>query len=262
MSQNHKKSACLALSGGMDSSSLLLHLLAKKYEVYALSFLYGQKHDKEIECAQDLTQHLTQAGFAIHHHIIRLDGLENLLFSALVKGGDAVPQGHYSSENMKATVVPNRNKVFISILQSVALSVALRTQEKTLVAMGIHAGDYVVYPDCRQSFVEQDFFAFQEGNHDANLVANYLPYINMKKVDVLQDGLLSCEALGLDFDDIYKRTLTSYNPDNMGVSDYKSASSIQRIEAFLALNRKDPIQYADETGLVDWKTVTDYVLGL
>jgi 7-cyano-7-deazaguanine synthase len=251
--------ACLALSGGMDSASLLLHLLARNYEVIAVSFLYGQKHDVEVECAKDLTKYLIHQGHKVSHHLITLDGLESLLFSALIKNGHDVPEGNYSLANMKETVVPNRNKIFISILQSIALSIAIKEKQKTLVAMGIHAGDHAVYPDCREEFIRSDYQAYLDGNWDAEQVINYLPYLSTDKLGILQDGLRSCEALKLDFDQIYKRTLTSYKPDSRGVSDYKSASSRQRISAFMAMNRIDPVTYADETGVVDWQTVTDYV---
>ena len=84
---------------------------------------------------------------------IKLDGLVDLLDSALVEGGDEVPEGHYAAENMKATVVPNRNKIFASITQAVALSVANKTEEnKHQLTLGIHSGDHDIYPDCRQEF--------------------------------------------------------------------------------------------------------------
>ena len=72
---------------------------------------------------------------------------------ALVTGGADVPEGHYEQDNMKATVVPNRNKIFSSITQAVALSVANKTESQTDIALGIHAGDHAVYPDCRRSSI-------------------------------------------------------------------------------------------------------------
>ena len=114
------KQAVLSLSGGMDSSTLLLHLLAEGYEVQALSFDYGQKHSVELERAKSLVdylnatrQHEDEQYFPkIKYQVIKLDGLSQLLNSALVTGGKEVPEGHYAEENMKATVVPNRNKIF------------------------------------------------------------------------------------------------------------------------------------------------------
>ena len=116
------KQAVLSLSGGMDSSTLLLHLLAHQYQVTALSFDYGQKHRVELERAQQLVDYLNNNGQDITYQTIKLGGLTSLLNSALVEGGDEVPEGHYAEENMKATVVPNRNKIFASLVQAVAVS--------------------------------------------------------------------------------------------------------------------------------------------
>ena len=246
-----KKHAVLSLSGGMDSSTLLLHLLAHNYKVTALSFDYGQKHRVELERAQELVDYINYGGVhsnnipRIEYQVIKLDGLPELLNSALVKGGDEVPEGHYEEDNMKATVVPNRNKIFSSIIQSVALSIANETKSPVKIAMGIHAGDHVIYPDCRQEFRDADYKAFCEGNWEALRVSHYTPYLDGDKFDILKDGESCCECLGIDFDEVYKRTNTSYKPDAQGRSDYKSASSVERIEAFIKLGRKDPVEYID-----------------
>tara|TARA_Y100000593_G_C4266074_1_gene314860 strand:- start:508 stop:1308 length:801 start_codon:yes stop_codon:yes gene_type:complete len=242
------KQAVLSLSGGMDSSTLLLHLLANSYKVTALSFDYGQKHRVELERAQQLVDYLNSKADKfekITYQTIKLDGLSDLLNSALVTGGDEVPEGHYEEDNMKATVVPNRNKIFSSIIQSVALSIANKTELPVQIAMGIHAGDHAIYPDCRQEFRDADYKAFCEGNWEAQRVSSYTPYLNGDKFDILKDGESCCECLGVDFDEVYKRTNTSYKPDTQGRSDYKSASSVERIEAFIKLGRKDPVEYID-----------------
>ena len=118
------KQAVLSLSGGMDSSTLLLHLLANDYKVTALSFDYGQKHRVELERAQQLVDYLKENGHPVKYQEITLFGLVDLLNSNLVQGGEEVPEGHYEEENMKDTVVPNRNKMFSSIIQAIALSIA------------------------------------------------------------------------------------------------------------------------------------------
>jgi 7-cyano-7-deazaguanine synthase len=277
------KQAVLSLSGGMDSSTLLLHLLANGYEVTALSFDYGQKHSIELERAQELVDYLNSqctdnncyGGCKIKYQVIKLDGLSQLLNSALVTGGEEVPEGHYAEENMKATVVPNRNKIFSSIIQSVALSIANEKQTNVEIAMGIHAGDHAIYPDCRQEFRDIDYDAFCAGNWDADRVRYYTPYLNDDKAGILKDGEKCCETLGIDFDEVYRRTNTSYKPIKLTVwyntedggiieeenwfSDYKSASSVERVEAFLKLGRKDPLSYADEFGPVTWEYVKEYV---
>ena len=288
-----KKQAVLSLSGGLDSSSLLLHLLANDYEVTALGFDYGQKHKVELERATSLVEYLNanrlthtdhvpggfiQAFPVVKHQIIKLDGLSQLLNSSLVEGGQDVPEGHYEQDNMKETVVPNRNKIFASLIQAVALSIATKpiTDDCTIgqpveIAMGIHAGDHAIYPDCRQEFRDADFEAFKIGNWDSDLVTVTTPYLEVNKFDILEDGQKSCDILGLDFNEVYARTNTSYKPmlhtvnlDNgMGYegwfSDYKSAASVERIEAFIKLGRPDPVAYADETGPVTWEVAKAHV---
>ena len=247
------KHVVVSLSGGMDSSTLLLRALSEYDTVTGISFDYGQKHRVELERAQQLIGYLQQNGQNVNYRVIKLDGLVDLLDSALVEGGDDVPEGHYEQENMKETVVPNRNKMFASITQAVALSIANKTQEQTDIALGIHAGDHAVYPDCRQEFRDADDAAFRMGNWDAERVGYFTPYIETNKLGILKDGLGLCGELRLDFDEVYKRTNTSYKPYPSGNSDYKSASSVERIEAFIDLGRKDPVQYEDESGLVDWE---------
>ena len=273
-----KKQAVLSLSGGMDSSTLLLNLLYYDYEVTAISFDYGQKHKVELERAKELVEYLnsTNMGYyaPITHQIIKIDGLTQLLNSSLVEGGSDVPEGHYAEENMKATVVPNRNKIFNSIIQAVALSIATKKETFCDIAMGIHAGDHAIYPDCREEFREADMEAFKIGNWESNLVNMYTPYLNTDKTGILKDGLEICEELQIDFDEVYKRTNTSYKPifitkefdDEDGLldegkwySDYKSASSVERIEAFMNVGHPDPVAYADETGPVSWETVVEHV---
>ena len=285
-----KKQAVLSLSGGMDSSSLLLHLLANGYEVTALGFDYGQKHKVELERATSLVEYINsycvvdeesktvEYPYFVKHQIIKLDGLSQLLNSALVTGGQDVPEGHYEQDNMKETVVPNRNKIFASLIQAVALSIATKTTsddctigQPVEIAMGIHAGDHAIYPDCRQEFRDADFEAFKIGNWDSDLVTVTTPYLYTDKFGILQDGEKCCEALGIDFNEVYARTNTSYKPmlhtvnlDNgMGYegwfSDYKSAASVERIEAFIKLGRPDPVAYADETGPVSWEVAKAHV---
>lgn len=274
------KKAVLSLSGGMDSSSLLLHLLANGYEVTALGFDYGQKHRVELERATSLVKYLKENKQPVTYQVIKLDGLQQLLNSALVTGGNDVPEGHYEQDNMKETVVPNRNKIFASLIQAVALSIATKGEKQPVeIAMGIHAGDHAIYPDCRQEFRDVDFEAFKVGNWDSELVSVTTPYLDVTKFEILEDGLKSCEKLGIDFDEVYKRTNTSYKPikittehkwfktDDEGnvygdeqttlvdkwYSDYKSAASVERIEAFIKLGRPDPVEYADEMGPVSWQ---------
>jgi 7-cyano-7-deazaguanine synthase len=259
------KKAILALSGGMDSTSLLLHLLANDYLVWTVSFDYGQKHVVELERAKMVVDYLHSNGIGIDrltHDVIDLKTLTQFLSSSLITSGSEVPEGHYEQENMKATVVPNRNKIFSSILQAIALSLANDTESPVKIAMGIHSGDHAIYPDCRQEFRDLDYQAFVSGNWDAERVEYLTPYLDMDKYGILVDAELSCERLQVDFDEVFKRTNTSYKPlqvNGQWFSDYKSASSVERIEAFINLNRPDPVAYADETGPVSWEVASNHV---
>jgi 7-cyano-7-deazaguanine synthase len=290
------KKAVLSLSGGMDSSSLLLHLLANGYEVTALGFDYGQKHKIELERATQLVEYINSNPLRVFHHdhapngfeevyplvkhqIIKLDGLSQLLNSALVEGGQDVPEGHYEQSNMKETVVPNRNKIFASLIQAVALSEATRDgKHQVEIAMGIHSGDHQIYPDCRAEFRDADMAAFKIGNWDSELVTVTTPYLHENKFTILEDGQRSCDILSLDFDEVYKRTNTSYkpillktyNPSNFDqvnetwFSDFKSAASVERIEAFIKLGRPDPVAYAytmdnGDVIPVTWKVAKTHV---
>jgi 7-cyano-7-deazaguanine synthase len=263
------KHVVVSLSGGMDSSTLLLRCLKEYDTVTALSFDYGQKHRVELERAESLIAYLwhnaPEISDKLSYEQIQLNGLADLLNSALVTGGDEVPEGHYAEENMKATVVPNRNKIFASIAQAVALSIADKTGEQCDIAMGIHAGDHAIYPDCRQEFRDADDHAFRVGNWGSEKVGYFTPYLKGDKFTILQDGEVLCSELMLNFNEVYSRTNTSYKPIKIyhkpetyafsWYSDYKSASSVERVEAFIKLGRPDPVKYADETGPVTWEHV-------
>ena len=257
-----KKHCVVSLSGGMDSSTLLLRALKEYDTVTAMSFYYGQKHSVELERAESLIDYIAQTHPGIEmrlkYRVIELNGLPDLLNSALVSGGDEVPEGHYAEKNMKATVVPNRNKIFASITQAVALSIAEKTGENCDIALGVHSGDHQIYPDCTDAFRDADDHAFRMGNWGADKVGYYTPYMEGNKFTILQDGEALCESFGLDFDEVYKRTNTSYKPYPSGNSDYKSASSVERIEAFILLGRPDPVQYEDESGEVSWEVAKAY----
>jgi 7-cyano-7-deazaguanine synthase len=289
----NKKHAVVSLSGGMDSSTLLLHLLANNYHITALSFDYGQKHKVELERATELVEYINNQRIdpintrryavkksredmlweftteenlekigmypKVKHQIIKLDGLAQLLNSSLVEGGSDVPEGHYENENMKATVVPNRNMIFSSIVQSVALSIATKNNTECVIALGIHSGDHAVYPDTTEQFRQSCLETFKIGNWESHLVDYYAPYMETNKFGILEDGAKCCEFLCLDFDEVYKRTNTSYKPFPSGNSDYKSASSVERIEAFIKLGRPDSVQYEDESGPVSWEVAKAHV---
>jgi len=250
--KNKQKYAVLSLSGGMDSSTLLLHLLANGYEVTALSFDYGQKHKVELERATELVQYINEGrerGFkwidqntppyhCVKHQIIKLDGLSNLLVSGLVDNNSMeMKTGHYAHENALTTVVPNRNAIFSAITYAVALSIVKKTGEPCNIALGTHMGDFNnkkqsgIYPDCSEEFRQAIEHAFKIGNWDSDKVDYYAPYNVTDKTGVLKDGVECCEKLGLDYKEIYKRTNTSYAPIRVILPSLKSTFPNEEIES-------------------------------
>ena len=163
--------------------------------------------------------------------------------SALTTEGYEIPQGHYEEEQMKQTVVPNRNAIFSSILYGYALSVAQKRNKTVKIALGVHSGDHAIYPDCRPEFYGALENAFQVGNWDSDKVSFYLPYIGGDKESILRDSEKSLDKLGLDFDTVFANTNTSYDPDEIGRSSGKSGADVERILAFHAIGREDPVPY-------------------
>jgi len=106
----------LILSGGLDSTTLLYDLLNQDLDVYPVSFIYGQKHIKELDCAIKTCQDLN-----LTHEIVNIPFLEGFS-SSLTDTTISVPEGHYETENMKSTVVPNRNMIMLSIATGYAIS--------------------------------------------------------------------------------------------------------------------------------------------
>ena len=288
-----KKHVVISLSGGMDSSTLLLRCLKEYDTCTAISFDYGQKHRVELERAQSLIDYLNQQSGTngiikpITYRQIRLEGLSDLLVSGLVDNDSMeMKKGHYAHENALTTVVPNRNAIFASITYAVALSVAKRTGERCDIALGTHMGDFNnktqsgIYPDCSEEFKSALEHAFKIGNWDSDKVNYWAPYNVTDKTGVLEDGIKNCESLGLDYREIYSRTNTSYSPifvkdeektklagltestPGIGVwySDIYSGSSIERCESFIKLGLEDPLQYAENDGtLVSWDYVKEKV---
>lgn len=249
------KTVVMALSGGMDSTCLLMHYLSQDYKAICISYNYGQKHAIEIERAKSTINLCKEKGMRVSHHVVDLSPAMSLFDSALTSSEQEVPTGHYEEMQMKQTVVPNRNAIFASILYGFALSEAKRMNEKVLLALGVHSGDHAIYPDCRPEFYTALQAAFEIGNWESELVEFDLPYLHGDKTSILLDGLESTTKLDLDFDTVLSNTITSYNPDNHGRSSGKSGSDVERILAFHAIGRKDPIEY-----LEPWEDVLRHAL--
>ena len=213
--------AVLILSGGLDSTTLMYDLLNKGIEVHAISFFYGQKHSKELECAHTLCDKLN-----VPHKIINLEVLNEVAPSALTRSEIEVPEGQYDSDNMKATIVPNRNMVMLALATTYAISIGAN-----YVAYGAHAGDHTIYPDCRPKFVKHMTGAI--ASCDWSKVELLVPYLYMTKGEIVKVGL----SLGVD----YSSTWTCYKGGDKACG--KCGSCIERLEAFAFANAEDPIEY-------------------
>ena len=250
------KIAVMALSGGMDSTSLLLRLVREGNTVYTIGFNYGQKHIVELSRAQDNIDYLSENGYKISHNVVDLSSLMSMFTGSLTSKED-VPKGHYEEQQMKSTVVPNRNAIFSSMIYGYALSLSKQFECNVSISLGVHSGDHAIYPDCRPEFYQSLNEAFEKGNWDSENVNLDLPYIDGDKESILRDAIVSCEHLGLDFDTIFANTNTSYDPDEQGRSSGKTGSDIERILAFHAIGRKDPVIYQQ-----DWQQVLDHALSV
>ena len=245
----------MSLSGGMDSTSLLLRLLAEGSKVTCLTYDYGQKHSIEIDRSKENISYLSDNGYEVEQVIIDLKSAMSSFESALTKKGVDVPEGHYESEQMKQTVVPNRNAIFSSILYGHGLSRSISDDCDVRIALGVHSGDHEIYPDCRPEFYESLERSFSIGNWDSERVSFYLPYISGDKTTILQDAIESCDRLSIDFYTVFSNTNTSYNPDEQGRSSGRSGADVERILAFHNIGRIDPVEYID-----DWASVLEYAL--
>lgn len=248
----NNKISTLCLSGGMDSTSLLLHLIKNDYSICALSFNYGQKHSIEISKAAKNIEYLNSKGYDIKHNIIDIRDSAQLLSSSLTDDREEVPSGYYEEENMISTVVPNRNAIFISFLYGYSLSISNKYKKNIDISLGVHSGDHAIYPDCRKEFYDKILEAFELGNWNDYNINLYLPYLNFTKSDILKDALDSAKQLDLDFNTIFKNTITSYSPDENGISKGDTGSDIERILAFNELGLTDPIKYHNS-----WNEVLD-----
>lgn len=207
------------LSGGMDSSTMLYQLLADKNEVKAISFNYGQKHKLELEKASATCSKLN-----VPHKIIDISFIKELVSNSALTGDIEVPEGHYAGENMKLTVVPNRNM----IMSSIAIGYAVN-EDFDAIALGVHSGDHAIYPDCRPVFIEALNTIAAIANFKAIQVLT--PFLNIDKGDIAIIG----KNLGVD----YSSTLTCYNGGETPCG--KCGACVERKEAFEKAESIDPL---------------------
>lgn len=233
------------MSGGLDSTSLALCLLEQGYEVRAYGFNYGQKHEIELQLVTKNVEYLQSLGYKITHQIIDLRDAFSDSNSTLHQGGDKIPEGDYRDETMKSTVIENRNVIFSSIIYGKALAWANKTQDNVLITLGLHAGDHCVYPDCRPESQEMAKELFRISNWGSERVDYIAPFINIDKGEVLRRGVEACKKLGIDWEIVYKNTISCYTPDREGRSCGKCGTCVERLEAFEKLGLKDPVIYVE-----------------
>lgn len=223
-----KPKAVCCFSGGLDSTVLLRLLQVEGYDVYALSVDYGQRHHKELESASKV---FNMMGLPFNNLKFINFGLD---VCGLFKGSSQtskeipVPEGHYAEESMKATVVPNRNAVLLSL--ATAWAVSLKAEK---VAYAAHAGDHTIYPDCRPEFVS--YMGSAIDCCDWNPPNLYTPFLKSSKADIVR--------LGYDIDAPMHLSYSCY----VGKENHcgKCGTDVERKEAFQLANVPDPTVYEE-----------------
>lgn len=214
--------ALIVYSGGLDST-VLLHLLKSQGKADgALLVDYGQRHIKELECAKHNCKKL-----GIPFDIADLKSLSNIFGkNSLTDKTQSVPDGNYAEENMKSTVVPNRNMIMIAIATARAISIG--TNE---VAYAAHSGDHAIYPDCRNEFAEALDAVLHLCHYES--IKLLRPFVDMNKADIVKLGA----TLGVDF----SQTWTCYKGGEKHCG--KCATCMERKEAFKLAGIVDTTEY-------------------
>jgi 7-cyano-7-deazaguanine synthase len=223
--------AVAVVSGGLDSAVLAYHLRADGWELRLLSFDYGQRHARELDFARRLATHL-----GARHDTVDVRSAGALLSgSALTDDEVEVPEGHYTDETMRTTVVPNRNAIFVSVAVGVAVA-----EGADAVGLGVHAGDHPIYPDCRPEFVaaaERLALVANEGflTGDFRVVT---PFLHWSKADIVRRGA----ELGVPFAD----TWSCYRGGARHCG--RCGTCVERHEAFELARIPDPTDYEPAAG--------------
>jgi 7-cyano-7-deazaguanine synthase len=213
-------------SGGLDSTTLVYYLRSQGSRMRLLSFDYGQRHRKELESACQVAEALD-----LPHCVLDLRPVGALLAgSALTDPGADVPDGHYTDESMRATVVPNRNALMLDVAVGVAVANGCDA-----VAFGAHGGDHAIYPDCRPEFVDAFTAAARLGNKGF-LVPEfqvYAPFLPLSKTDIVRLGA----RCGVPFE----RTWSCYRGGTRHCG--RCGTCTERREAFHQAALPDPTTY-------------------
>lgn len=213
----------ISLSGGLDSSTLLLHQIKSKHTVYAVNFYYGSKHGlREGLAAEKICAYYNVSILKLNiTEVFRLQGLS----SHLMKDGGKIPEGHYNDESMKLTVVPGRNTIFTSVLAGIAESIGFDS-----VALAIHSGDHHIYPDCRPEWFKNMQATIMSSTE--NRVILEAPFLNVDKAQIVSYGLKNKLP--------YELTYTCYVGDAKHCQ--RCGSCRERREAFESNGATDPLQ--------------------
>jgi 7-cyano-7-deazaguanine synthase len=227
-----KKKAIVLLSGGLDSATTLAIAKSEDFSWFALTFKYGQRHNKEIEAAKKAANSLQ----VTEHRIIDID-LAQFGCSALTDPEIAVPKDRDNQANIKdipVTYVPARNVIFLSY--ALAWAEVLGAFD---IFIGANITDYSGYPDCRPEFIEAFSktanLATAAGIQNKGKFIIHAPIINMSKGEIISTGT----DLGVD----YSLTHSCYDPDEQGISCGKCDSCRLRLKGFSQAGVQDPIQY-------------------
>lgn len=219
--------AIAVVSGGLDSTTLAYLLHAEGYELHLLAFDYGQRHRKELAFAERSAQRLKAA-----FDLIDLSNIGKFLKGSALTDDIAVPDGHYAAPTMAITVVPNRNAIMLSIAYGVAVA-----EEAEVVALGVHAGDHFIYPDCRPAFIAA-FEAMErtavEGSGSPKLRLD-APFQHLSKNQIVKLGA----TLGVPFAD----TWSCYKGGAKHCG--RCGTCVERKEAFRDAGVVDPTEYED-----------------
>jgi len=226
--------AVILLSGGVDSATAAAIAKREGFQIHALSFRYGQRHDREIASAKEMARFLG----AKSHLILDFD-LRAIGGSALTDGID-VPKGRSAAEisqGVPVTYVPARNTIFLSF--GLALAERLGAED---IFFGANQLDYSGYPDCREEYIRAferlANLATKAGVEGKSRMKIHTPLIHMTKAEIIRKGL----ELGLDF----ALTWSCYDPQSGGSACGLCDSCQLRLKGFKEAGVKDPIRYADQ----------------
>jgi len=226
---SHTRPAVVLLSGGLDSTTVLAIARRDGYEVNALSFSYGQRHDREIDAARRIANNYGVA----RHEVVTID-LRVFGGSALTSD-IAVPKGRDVSDatDVPITYVPARNTIFLSY----ALAFAEVTHARDIF-IGVNAVDYSGYPDCRPEYIhafERMANLATRAGTEGNTITIRTPLIDLTKAQIIALGM----SLGVD----YSMTTSCYDPSGTGEACGQCDACQLRLAGFSAAGATDPIAY-------------------